>query len=123
MKIMNQDIPIAATANHTSNFIVGLAAVYLALGTLGIGILLPWYARAAGERLESSFQEMQTQLHSTNCVMLRVSRRTAEDDLAKAEADLAKNPGSMSAAAAKENAIESIADLKQQIDAQHCRQP
>lgn len=99
----------------------GLIAVVMAVAAaIGFGVSTPWPARADVEKLEQIVRDTQTELKGLSCLTLKLLLRSYQDDLERANDDLAKNPNSVSAQRAKATAEQNIKDVLAQMRETKC---
>lgn len=99
----------------------GLVAVVIGLvSAIGFTVSAPWPAKAEVEAVQRSIEETQKQLAAQQCLILRVLLRGYQDDLSRAEDDIARDPTSASAKRSKSAAEAGIADILAQLRAQKC---
>lgn len=99
----------------------GLAAILIGVvASVGFTVSAPWPAKAEVEAVQRTIEETQRQLAAQQCLILRVLLRGYQDDLGRAEDDIATDPDSTSAKRAKSAAEAGIADVLAQIRALKC---
>lgn len=96
----------------------GLFAIIIATFTaIGFSVSTPWPARAEVEFIQTNISKLEKQMKDQNCLVLRLLYKTYESDKEIAEKDLEKNPNSISARKAKEEAENSMREIGEQFKA------
>ena len=99
----------------------GLFAVLIAaVSAIGFTVSAPWPAKADVEAVQRSIEATQQQVAQQQCLILRVLLRGYQDDLSRAEDDIAHEPTSQSAKRSKAQAEAGIADILAQLRALKC---
>jgi hypothetical protein len=99
----------------------GLVAVVIAaVSAIGFSVSAPWPAKAEVEAVQRTIEETQKQLAAQQCLILRVLLRGYQDDLQRAEEDIAHDPASNSAKRSKSTAEAGITDILAQLRAYKC---
>lgn len=99
----------------------GLLAVVIGIvSAIGFSVSTPWPAKADVEAIQQVVKEQQEQIKKQQCLILRVLLRGYQDDLDRAEEELAKTPASSSAKRDKVNAETQIASLMTQLRQSNC---
>lgn len=94
-----------------------LAIIIAAVSAVGFSVSTPWPARADVETIQNEVTDLKKQVKSESCLVLKLLYKTYEDDKKQAEKDLIKNPESESAQKARDEAVDAMKDIKDQIRA------